>query len=348
MILRFEMKKKQIAIFPYEIKSNKYIDLIKVAYEKLDLCVVPFVGWRSKEYNYIALNWYESVQDLRIFIRRIIILIKLIIEKKDIIWTIHNKEPHDIKNHFFSRILIMLLFHISYKIIVHSKSTIGIIKQFNYKKEILKKIVFVPHPNYIDLYGKIDNNNIPDNDKLHLLFIGQIRPYKNIELLIEAVKELKLPNLKLKICGHADISYQDYLNGLIGSNNAITVDFNFIEDENISNLIAASHLLVLPYNLESSLNSGTIILSFSYKRTVLSPLIGTLRDIDDKTFFFSYEYQTIDEHKVQLKKHLLCIYQNYEDNYNELLKLGEKCYVYTRDNNSIESTFSMLREVIKK
>jgi glycosyltransferase involved in cell wall biosynthesis len=343
------MKKKQIALFPFASDSNKYIDLVKSAYENLGLSVVPFVGWRSKEYDYISLNWYESAQDLKLYTRRIIVLLKLALEKKNIIWTVHNKKAHEVRNCLFEKSLIRLLLRISYKIIVHSKSTVDIVKYFNSKKKLLAKVVFVPHPNYIGRYGKADRgDNTPVNrDSLQLLFIGLIRPYKNIELLIDVVNELSLPNLKLKICGKADIGYQRFLNKLIGSNGAIITDFNFIKDDDIPNLIADSHLLVLPYNLESSLNSGTVILAFSYKRSVLSSLIGTLMDIDDKTIFFSYEYKTMEEHKAELKKQLLCIYQKYENKYDELLELGEKCYEYVSNNNNMENITDALSEVIK-
>jgi glycosyltransferase involved in cell wall biosynthesis len=343
----FGDNKKNIALFPYESDSNKYIALMKTAYERLGLCVVPFVGWRSKKYDFIVLNWYESVRDIKLYIRRLTVLVKLAVEKKRIIWTLHNKEPHEIKNRLFSKSLIKILLHISYKVIIHSKSTTELVKYFKGKQKLVDKVIFVPHPNYIDEYGEGGYDCSVIHNDLRLLFLGQVKPYKNIELLIEVVKELNLPNLKLKICGNADIPYQKSLRELVDFNDAIMTDFGFINDNDVADIIASSHLLVLPYSLKSSLNSGTVILAFSYKRTVLCPLIGTLADIADKTLFFSYEYLNKVDHKQQLKKQLLYIYHRYKNNYGELLGLGERCYQYVKNNNGMENTVEALAGIFK-
>jgi hypothetical protein len=129
---------------------------------------------------------------------------------------------------------------------------------------------------------------------------------------------------------------------LIGDNPHIKTDFRFINDSEIPEISANCHLFVFPYNLESSLNSGATILAFSYSRSVLSSLTGTLDDIEDKSLFFSYSYKNKDEHKEVLKQQIIAIREKYKGNYNELLTLGEKCREYMSKNNSLEQVSERL------
>src|SRR5690606_41220272 len=65
--------------------------------------------------------------------------------------------------------------------------------------------------------------------------------------------------------------------------------------------MAEAELLVLPYDLRSSLNSGPVSFSFSYKKTVICPLIGSIEDMGEgKANVFHYSYQTDEEHADQL------------------------------------------------
>ena len=98
--------------------------------------------------------------------------------------------------------------------------------------------------------------------------------------------------------------------------------------------------------MKSSLNSGTIILSFSYGRTVLSPNIGTLNDIREEKLFFSYDYDTYDEHYNRLKEEILFIYEKYSGRYDDLLEVGQQCYDYIEENNSIEKTAEALMNIL--
>jgi glycosyltransferase involved in cell wall biosynthesis len=59
-------------------------------------------------------------------------------------------------------------------------------------------------------------------------------------------------------------------------------------------------LVVLPYKMGSVLNSGTVILSFSYGKSVICPNIGTINDIEDKSAILNYGYICEADHKKAL------------------------------------------------
>ena len=313
-------------------KENRYMDLMRTALrtiniesvskEKLDTADYIWHHWIEKLHYLTMINYFTAT-------------------KKKIIWNVHNKLPHDTKNTQKPKQFMKAMAEAAYKIVIHCTETTEIIRELcNENPDILNKIVYVPHPNYIGVYGVEKTENNLNNNKLSLCFFGKVKAYKNIELLIEAINELNFDDVELKIVGRCWEA--PYFYHLIGDNKNITTDFRFIDDEDIPDISANTHLFVFPYDLASSLNSGATILAFSYGRSVLSSLTGTLADMKDKSIFFSYSYQSQDEHKEALKQQITAIREKYKGNYNELLSLGEKCREYMRENNSIEEIASRL------
>lgn len=345
----------KVSIEPYNSKGNKYIELIKKAITNLNINICEFNIKNLEEIEFCIFNWYESLytrsllSQIHIFIKKYLQLILLKLKRKKMIWVVHNRIPHDTKRYIFSELLMRYLAKHSYKILIHSNESKVVLRKFLSKGEIDKKCVYVPHPNYIGAYK---DGNINKEEKrcemLELLFIGAIKPYKNVDLLIEVFNELNLPNVKLKLCGKVmNDEYETYINKLINSNRNITTDFRFIEDDELNGLIKKSDILVLPYDMKSSLNSGTIILAFSNKRTVLSPMIGTLKDFEDKSLFFAYEYVDERTHREELKKSILKVYDIYINDQSSINTMGERCYQEVKENNSIKMVTDKFRQILE-
>lgn len=344
-----------IAMQPNGSDNNKYIDLIQNSIKELGVTINSFEETFSNKQifnqtEYFIVNWYESlytnslIKQSRNFIIKLIKLIKLKKANKKLIWVLHNKVPHDSKHVFYSKILMKWLVENSYKIIIHSKESKNVISELTNDLRIMEKVVYMPHPNYIGAYKDCNNNQKETGETLNLLFIGAIKPYKNVDLLIEVFNELNLDKVTLTLAGKvATKEYEKYITNIIGNNKNIKVDFRFIEDDEIVSLINESDMLVLPYDIKSSLNSGTIFLAFSNKKTVLSPLIGSLKDFDDKDLFFSYEYESIEEHKKRLNNNILNIYNKYKKDNSLLQEMGMKCYQIVEKENNMEK----IRDIFK-
>lgn len=346
-----------IAMFPYDSSSNKYIYLIKDSLKinnikTYDFNEVKKDNVKFDEIEYFILNWYESLytnsifEQTKIFLKKYINLMKLKINKKKIIWVVHNRVPHNDKYKFYSKTLMKWLAQNSYKIVIHSHESKTVIKELVDYSCVDDKIVYVPHPNYIGAYKTNECKEYISN-KLNLLFIGAIQPYKNVDLLIEAFNELDLKNATLTLAGKvSNKQYENYINKLINNNSNIITDFRFIEDDEITDLIRMSNVLVLPYDINSSLNSGSIILAFSNSRTVLSPLIGTLKDFENKNLFFSYEYEDHNMHKKALKENIISIYNKFEADNNILNDMGKACFDKVKEENSLEVIANTFKEKI--
>jgi glycosyltransferase involved in cell wall biosynthesis len=308
--------------------------------------IVPFSLRYACFADFIWYHWIEKYYRRPYVLPRIK---KQVLKGKKIIWNFHNKIPHGAKDVIKAREFMKTMAFIAHKIVIHCKETTDIIKEIcGDVPEITDKIVFVPHPNYIDIYGAEEKHNVLQNHKLSLCFFGAVKKYKNIELLISAINELNFEDIEIKIIGRCrSKNYARKLKNLIGENNNIKTDFRFVNDKEIPHIIANSHLFVLPYDLNSSLNSGATILAFSYGRSVLSSLTGTLNDIKQKELFFTYSYNDPSEHKDKLKEQITVIRETYKNNYNELLKLGGKCKEYVKDNNSIEQVSKQLTNIFQ-
>lgn len=304
---------------PLTDKTNKYVSLIVDAIKenKIDIVNSNVNLNENMDYEIINLNWYESIyaqnnyKALKEYIRKILFLKKLKRNNIKIIWTVHNRIPHDGTYVNYAKSLMKSLVKNSDKIVIHCKETIKILKELSNSIDLEKKIYYIPHPSY---EGAYDEKNIDfrrelniHNDELVFLFVGQIRPYKNIELIIKNAKQIKNNKVKFVIAGNpSNREYGDKLKSLIGDNENIITLFKYIDDDELVPLMKASDVVLLPYDLKSSLNSGVAILSFTCAKTVVCPYIGTLKDIGDKSLFYSYTYDESTHERILLEKIQQC------------------------------------------
>ena len=263
-----------------------------------------------KSIKLVHLNWFENVDDsgffvaLRSFFRKLVVLIAIRISGKPLLWTMHNRTSHEQGLTFFSRTITRLLIRWSHHIIIHTHESEHILASYGAK--IVQKAVYLPHPNFIGMYGDIPVDVARDESKLHLLFTGMVKPYKNLELLIEVVSGLG-NKVQLTIAGKAiDAKYEWKIMDMAREAGNVELMPYFVPDNEIAALIAKADVLVLPYDLSSSLNSGTVVLAFSYKKTVICPEIGTITDMGaHQADIFHYRYHTGEEHHTALREQIM-------------------------------------------
>ena len=305
----------RILIYPDNAsKSNKYLENVARTlgefYQIDGYYSIKAQGIRRiLGYNIYYMNWYESFYSsnkLKPFIGRIILLLMLKLLGKKIVWTVHNKTAHE--DNIYSKLLFFFMKKMSFKIHILCPATIQKCSLQKYEK----KIVFVPHGDYFNNYPQSDfdifkHYSISSGCKI-LLFIGAIKPYKNMELLIDSFERSDMPgnNWKLLICGEIkDSRYRAEIEMHILNKKDVIMDFNFIPDDKISSYLTQSNLLIAPYNKKSSLNSATLWLAFSYSKTMILPNIGCVRDLPNRDdFLYVYNYETEAEHLDNLVKTL--------------------------------------------
>lgn len=318
------MTKKYIVYYPNpggNIRVNLYvgrmIDVLSEHYQVVGLENISNDICKIKQVKCVILNWMESNLDSRL--KRRLYLYRLY--KVKIYWVFHNKLPHDceelqqIKNmHWLADFCdhIILLSEASRKYLPHYKR--------NKKKGIL-----VPLINYADAYPKCSNKDIRKKynigeEKIVFTFLGILRPYKNIDLIINAFQELSLPDAVLLIAGKIQSNkFKSNLLEMAEKNEKIILDLGFVSNGEMEAYLHASDILVLPYDMTSSMNSSAMIMAFSYGRTVIIPKMAMAEDIIDNNIAFIYDYSTKEENYDALKDKM---YKAYQAGRRELIKMG--------------------------
>ena len=344
--------KEKVIIFPSKKeKSNRYLNnlynTVKNKYDVLGHDEVKLLKiFKAQIYHF---NWIEGSTKNKYlsikldYLKKYIFINILKLLNKKIIWTVHNNFPHEVKSKKDAIKFMKFMAKKSDKIHILCTKTL----EEKYLMEYQNKIVYIPHGDYIGNYEGKDIDifkkyNISNNKKI-LLFVGQVRKYKNIELLIKAFKnsELEENEYVLLICGKcSDNLYKEELTK-IANNVNIYFDFNFIKDNEIGSYLKKSEAIIVPYNKESYLNSGTLWMCMSYSKTMILPLIGCVKDIKNyKDILYTYDYKNEVEHYSALLECLKRIKQDVNKDKDILNKKGKEAYEFILKNQ----TWEILRE----
>src|SRR5690606_14756598 len=342
------MNAKKIIFFPTTGDTNLYVNILvrglksrgNQIYSLKDSISSPRRFFQAR---LVHLNWFENIEVKSVFFKRVFLLLLFILTNKRIVWTIHNKIPHE--DHFprLTQIMMKLLFRFSDRLVIHSRSSLDVVRK--YGGEYIRKTVYVPHPDYIGIYGPQTGNTFSPA-RLKLLFVGAVNPYKNIELLIDTVKQLDNQKTELVIAGKPkDAAYAQQITKRVGNHPSIRLDLRYLDDSDLVRLLGESDILVLPYDQRSSLNSGTVLLAFSYGKTVICPAIGTVTDYETTQPMLVYDYNSPAEHAEQLKSALVKAQMLHQKDPEIFRKWGKEVYGMVSRRNDKEAVVRQLDEL---
>ena len=144
---------------------------------------------------------------------------------------------------------------------------------------------YLLHPLYTSFGEKINKHearkalNIPQ-DKQIVLFFGLIRKYKGLDMLLDAMNEIKSnPNIVLVIAGEFYEDKQPYLD-LIEKHklkDQIILHDKFISNEDVRYYFCASDLVAQTYR--KATNSGVSMIGYYYNKPMLVTAVGGLAEI---------------------------------------------------------------------
>ena len=304
-----------------------------------------------RKVDYLVLNFYEDIQKkfgfhLIAYVGRWIRLHYFKFCGIKVIWMVNNKVPHD-DNKAWAIRMMRTLIKSSDKIIILCTDTLSVLKNLVKKENVWRdKIIYLPHPNYIGAYKKTDLPIQPDGEAFKLLFFGSIRPYKNVDVLIRAFKRVQNNNIELTIAGGCKSeSYRQYIQKLASESN-IKLMLQYIDDDEILSLISENSMLVFPYDNETTLNSGSIILACSAGKTFIAPKIGTVKDFPDDSLFYGYEYKTESEHEDKLVELIKKSYADYIEDRKSLENKGNALYAYMHTMHSTEKLAEIWKQAL--
>ena len=148
------------------------------------------------------------------------------------------------------------------------------------------KKIFIPHPIYDTFGNKIDKNialqnlNLNSKDK-HLLFFGFVRKYKGLDLMLEAMADVRVKELgvKLIVAGEFYDDINEYLNLIdeLGIKDNIILKSDFIAEADVKNYFCASDMITQTYR--TATQSGVTQIAYHFERPMLVTSVGGLAEI---------------------------------------------------------------------
>lgn len=175
-------------------------------------------------------------------------------------------------------------------IIVHNAFSKNELKNKNVTEN---KVQVIPHGNYLPFVKTLTYKK-PELP-LKLLFFGQIKEVKGLDILIDAVSKVnkEVQKVHLTIAGRPwgiDKSTIEKQIRELKLESSIETHFNYIPNEEVTTYFEKSDIVVLPY--KRIYQSGVLLLSMSYGRVTLSSDLLAFSEIinhNENGFLFKSE-----------------------------------------------------------
>ncbi|MFQ5399216.1 MAG: glycosyltransferase [Anaerolineae bacterium] len=206
--------------------------------------------------------------------------IKRLPERPRLLFICHNVLPHEQGrlSQFLLPSLLKLALAPGDGFIVHSEADRKVLRRFFSQANIL----VVPLPTYQAL-GQLKEVALPvelPKDRPLLLFCGFVRPYKGLDILLDAIPLVlaKRP-LHLLIAGefwHGTAEYRAQIERL-ALQDAVTIIDEYIPDEVLAAYMNRADVVILPYR--NATQSAIIQLAFGHGKPVITTNVGGLGEV---------------------------------------------------------------------
>jgi glycosyltransferase involved in cell wall biosynthesis len=206
-----------------------------------------------------------------------------LVSNTTIVWTVHNRHEHENRWPTVER-YVKYLFVILFcdRLIVHCSAVEdAIIEELQLSDYIRQHIDVVPHGNYIDVY----ENSISEEDARQrlgipldervFLFIGSIRPYKQVRKLVDAFERAEIEGTLLIAGKPWNEEVRAEIESAISDNDHIDAKLALVPEHEFQIYFNAADAVVLPFR-EHVLTSGSVVLAMSFGTAVVVPRVGCL------------------------------------------------------------------------
>lgn len=182
-----------------------------------------------------------------------------------IAWTIHQVYPHESASALLERTGSRVLAAASDVLIAHDAVTAGRARAA--LGERAAGVTVVPHGSYVGVYpaGRPREVVRADlgvaGDSFTFLCFGDLRAYKEIDLLLDAFADAALPNASLVLAGGAKTERMTQLAQGAETDSRVRTRLGFVPEARVAELFGACDVVVLPRGDGGT--SGSLILALS-------------------------------------------------------------------------------------
>lgn len=192
-----------------------------------------------------------------------------------VLWTVHNRLPHEMLHHDLEVELMTRLADVASQVIQINGHTVeAVAEDYVLPRD---RLVTLPHASYVGVYPA-DVTRAEARERLGVpgssptvAFVGQIRPYKGITTLLDAVGRLgeQVEDLTLLLAGATRPEVLADVEAQLPAHVRVVRHHGFVDDAELQVWFRAADLLVFPY--ERVLNSGSVLLAATFGRPCVLP-----------------------------------------------------------------------------
>lgn len=223
------------------------------------------------DYDIFHVHWPENLVGGRTPLRRLVrqlltvlILARLTLTRRALVRTVHNLElPEGLSR---AQLFVLRLIDRRTDFIIRLNAFTPVPASVPYAT--------IPHPHFREWFAQFERSQ-PVHGQLG--YVGRIRRYKGVEALIAAVNNVHAVanavgevGLTARIAGYpSSTELATTMKKLAGDDGSISLEFGFISDSTLVDIVTSSELVVLPYRLMH--NSAAALTALSLDRPVLVP-----------------------------------------------------------------------------
>jgi glycosyltransferase involved in cell wall biosynthesis len=281
-----------ILALPREFPLDFYYKRLNDGLERYGWKVLQFTYRRAliNRYRILHLHFPELLvgNPLKVIvaIRRVAIICCVLliarIRRKTIVWSMHNLVSHEQFHRWLERAFLQWL-SAQVSISIHMSDTGRLAAYKLYPLLKRRPSVVIPLMHFSDSY-----DNLPSFvearrqlcltcDLQVILFLGQIRKYKNVPDLIRTFCALSERDLRLFIVGQPiEATLEDEVRAA-ASDQRIELYLQTASINAVKTYMAAASIVVAPYS--KVLNSGSALLALSHNRPILLPNRGAMAEL---------------------------------------------------------------------
>jgi glycosyltransferase involved in cell wall biosynthesis len=268
-------------LFPGKTQFDKSGEPLDVPSKRLIDSMNPFSFWsaarsmRSFRPDLIVFQWWHPF--FAIAYATIVFLLGGTL-KRNVVFLCHNVLPHE--RSLVDTILIRLGFSQVSRFLVQSEEDRDSL--LNMRKDAIVGVH--PHPIY-DAFNKGRHTRESARREIGIdgrvvLFFGLIRPYKGLQVLIQAfAKTVRRMEATLLIVGEFYENMQPYVTAIerLGIEKHVRVLDRYVPNEEVEKYFVACDVVVLPYL--SATQSGITQIAFGFDKPVVVTRVGGLPDV---------------------------------------------------------------------
>lgn len=219
-----------------------------------------------------------------------------------LLWTLHNPLPHDCALPDSERVLRELLAERVDAIHVLSPNSAAATEHL-YRLDPAK-VFYSPHPSFLGAYPDFVSRHTArfelglEPDDFVFLFFGSVQRYKGVPELLRAFATVRQragrsrkPKLLIAGAPQDDELRAEVESQAEQASPDVGLTLRKVPTEDVQYYFRASDVCVMPY--KRLLNSGAVLLAFSFGKPVVAPHAGALRDLlsEENAFLYSAGHQ---------------------------------------------------------